>query len=470
MMSTTKRRRIGDTPAAGASKLPSGLSVAASSSPDDQQPAVEAQGLISDQYLPAWISIFRSGNGDARSLGRLATRTSKALTQLLESGNGTTDDVWVMLCHRHFDKAMYEAIPEQVRESLGPRRLLAQVGADPSVRVVEPTEAEPPFSLPDPILTQYDTSFLVRVWKGDKVIISQTVTEDELDRLFDKNFVPDIHMEEDKHTHCVSDYDGHTPRESSRDRHGGEMMIKLGEPVKLDKADLSDCKATVHLLFTTEEEEAPKCIPLLQYPGVGVTSKIVCECECSYEENSQQHINGKTLDGYWDRSGFAHTWMNETFLDLDDDGNAILDLVCDRDVKIINGLRFSLNFIFFRPFNDEEEDVWVPLEDLESYLTHFTLRFHAEQNQEFDGRCASCEDRRRSHDEHSHGPPWGWGACDDVLTPEEEGAAKWRESGVTIPHLLPHIKGIKMNKRGGGAYEEIVQNMTNEQVEPVGET
>lgn len=136
--------------------------------------------------------------------------------------------------------------------------------------------------------------------------------------------------------------------------------------------------------------------------------------------------------------------MNETFLDLDDDGNAILDLVCDRDVKISNGLRFALNFICFRSFHDDDEDVSV--EDLESYLTHFTLRFHAEQNQEFDGRCASCEDRRQSHDEHSHGPPWGWDPYEEVLTPEEEGAAKWRESGVTIPHLLPHIKGIKMNK------------------------
>lgn len=34
-------------------------------------------------------------------------------------------------------------------------------------------------------------------------------------------------------------------------------MIELGTPVKLDRADLSDCKATVHLLYTTERRNHP---------------------------------------------------------------------------------------------------------------------------------------------------------------------------------------------------------------------
>ena len=173
MMSTTKRRRIGDTPADGASKLPSGLSVASTSSfADDQQPAVEAQGLISDRYLPAWLSIFRSGNGDPKSLGRLATRTSKALTQLLESGQDNRDEIWSTLCRQQLGRDIYEAIPLTIKESLGPRRLLAQMGAGPAKRH---TAMAKKASLKEPTLTAENTTFVVKVWKDDQVIISQTV-------------------------------------------------------------------------------------------------------------------------------------------------------------------------------------------------------------------------------------------------------------------------------------------------------
>ena len=419
MMSTTKRRRIGDTPADGASKLSSGLSATASSSPGDQQSTVEAQGLISDRHLPAWLSIFRSGNGDARSLGRLATGTSKALTQLLESGNGTTDDVWVMLCHRHFDKAMYEAIPEQVRESLGPRRLLAQVGAGPAKRY---TNAAKKASLKEPILTAENTTFFVKVWEGDRVIISQAVTGDALGKLFDNKFVPDIRNECQFHYHC-GDEDHYY--DSSGNEHPGDVMMELCKPILVDKADLSGCTATVHLLFSVDGES--KCIPLLQYPSEGFTSNNVL-CHCSEEDyDGREHmVHGELRLGCWARNGIAVSHRRETFLDLDDEGDAILKLISaqdERDESIINALRLSLNFVYFHPFIDEENG-WNP-EDQETYLTHFTIRFHAEQKYD----AYVCDN---------------W-QCRMMYEPPDA-SHLWKISGVTIPHLLPHIKGIKMIK------------------------
>ena len=181
MMSTTKRRRIGDTPADGASKLPSGLSVAASNSTGDQPSAVETQRrLTSDRYLPAWLSVFRSGH-DAKSLGRLATRTSKALTQLLEAGEDNRDEIWTALCRQQLGKEIYEAIPQTVKDSMGPRRLLAQMAKDQPVHV----QRRGLHQVKDPSLTPGNITFIVKISKGDEVIVSHAVTGKELSGLFE---------------------------------------------------------------------------------------------------------------------------------------------------------------------------------------------------------------------------------------------------------------------------------------------
>ena len=416
-MSTTKRRRIDDAPADGASKLPGSLPVAAaSSSHGDQQPAVKAQGLLSDRFLPAWLSIFRSDNGDARSLGRLAARTSKALTQLLESGQDNRDEIWSILCRQQLGEEIYEAIPQTIKDSLGPRGLLVQMGAGPAKRyMATATKA----SLKEPILTAENTTFLVKVWKDDRVIISQAVTGDALSKLFDKAFVPVICEE------CAFDYycgDESSYYDSSGDEHPGDLMIELDKPVSLDKADLSGCKATVHLLFSVGGES--KCIPLLEYPGEGFTSETVL-CHCSDEDDDgQEHmIHGEPRLGDWARNGIGVANRRDTFLDLDDEGDAILKLVTaqdERDESIINGLRLSLNFVYFQPFMEH----WDPANQ-ETYLTHFTIRFHAEQKYD---ACA-CDNMQ----------------CRLWYDPPNP-FHMWKRSGVTIPHLLPHIKGIKMDK------------------------
>ena len=180
--SNSKRRRIDDTPASGASKLPSGLSVAASNSTGDQPSAVETQRrLTSDRYLPAWLSIFRSGNGDAKSLGRLATRTSKALTQLLEAGEDNRDEIWTALCRQQLGKEIYEAIPQTVKDSMGPRRLLAQMAKDQPVHV----QRRGLHQVKDPSLTPGNITFIVKISKGDEVIVSHAVTGKELSGLFE---------------------------------------------------------------------------------------------------------------------------------------------------------------------------------------------------------------------------------------------------------------------------------------------
>ena len=426
-MSTPKRRRIDDAPADGASKLPGSLSVAAaSSSPDDQhqQPAVKAQGLISDRYLPAWLSIFRSGNGDARSLGRLAARTSKALTQLLESGQDNRDEIWSILCRQQLGEEIYEAIPQTIKDSLGPRGLLVQMGAGPAKRyMATATKA----SLKEPILTAENTTFLVKVWKDDRVIISQAVTGDALSKLFDhgedfdKKFVPDIRNECHFSYYCGSEDWGHY--DSSGNDHPGDVMVELDKPISLDKADLSPgCKATVHLLFFVDGES--KCIPLLEYPGEGFTSEtVLCHCSDEDDDGREHMIHGEPRLGDWARNGIAVANRRDTFLDLDDEGDAILKLVTaqdERDESIINGLRLSLNFVYFQPFMEH----WDPANQ-ETYLTHFTIRFHAEQKYD---ACA-CDNMQ----------------CRLWYDPPNP-FHMWKRSGVTIPHLLPHIKGIKMNK------------------------
>ena len=429
----TKRRRIDGATTAGS--LP--VSFAGGGGKDDQHPAPlateaarplsNATGLLltADRYLPAWLSVFRSGAGDAKSLGRLAVRTSRALTQLLESAEGSggqggdDGEIWGILCRQELGNAIYNSVPPAVRENLGPRRLLAQMAPGPSMRYI--SRVEPIRVLPEPTITEDDTTFLVNVWKGDRVIISQAVTGEELSELFYEKLVPDIQRGCEYHYYC-GDEERHF--ESSGTVHPGDIMVKLDKPFLLDRTDLSDCKATVHLLYSIGGQKS-KCIPLLQYPGEGVISDVTCECSYdSYGEDAEFDIDGNTCSGEWVRNGIAFSHHDETFLDIDGDGEAILDLVRNEvENGIINGLRLSLNFVYFRPFQEDENGDFISKE--EGYLTHFTIRFHAEQKDD-DGR-KRCDNWRCWPEEPEPIDTW------------------WKSSGVTIPHLLPHIKGVKMD-------------------------
>ena len=445
MAAVTKRRRIDGAATTGI--LP--VAVAGGGGGDDQQPAPlaaeEARPLInaddllltSDRYLPAWLSVFRSGGGDAKSLGRLAVRTSRTLTQLLESaegsgggeGGGSDGEIWNILCRQQLGGNVYNAVPPAIRESMGPRRLLAQMAPGPSMRYT--TQDESTVALPEPTLTADNTTFLVNVWKGDRVIISQAVTGEELSELFDEDFVPDMHTECKYHNYC-GDEDGEEERyfESSGNKHPVDIMVKLDKPILLGGADLSDCKATVQLLYTIGGQK-PKCTPLLQYPSEGFISDVVCEC--SYYEETDFDVNGNICSGEWVRNGIAVSHHGETFLDLDGDGEAILNRVCSEDVSIINGLRLSLNFVYFRPFQEDENGDFKE----EGYLTHFTIRFHAERKEGRWCTNSQCGQPIESYCYAHDSPP-------DVFdTPDPR--IEWKESGVTIPHLLPHIKGVKTN-------------------------
>ena len=239
-----------------------------------------------------------------------------------------------------------------------------------------------------------------------------------MSKLFDMAFVPDIDNEAVFSYYC-GDESSHY--DSSGNEHSGDVMIELDKPVSLDKAGLSGYKAMVHLLFSVNGES--KCIPLLEYPGEGFTSAVLCQCSEEDYDGGEHMIHGELRLGSWARYGIAVSHHRGTFFDLDDDGDAILKLVRARNESIISGLRLSLNFVYFQPFIDEEES-WNP-EDQETYLTHFTIRFHAEQKND------AC-------------------VCDNwqcqMMYESPDGSRVWKRSGVTIPHLLPHIKGIKMNK------------------------
>ena len=159
-------------------------------------------------------------------------------------------------------------------------------------------------------------------------------------------------------------------------------------------------------------------------------------CECSYDEVTEFDINGNICSGDWMREGITVSNKGETFLDLDGDGEAILNRVRNEDVSIINGLRLSLMFVYFRPSQDDEN---IALEFDESYLTHFAIRFHAERKE---GRwCTNSQCGQPVESCFYHGPGH---SPPDVPDPIDT-RAEWKESGVTIPHLLPHIKGIKTN-------------------------
>ena len=429
--SNSKRRRIDDTPASGASKLLSSLSVTPTSSADDQPSDVKTQRrLTSDRYLPAWLSVFRSGNGDAKSLGRLATRTSKALTQLLEVGEDNRDEIWTALCRQQLGKEIYEAIPQTVKDSMGPRRLLAQMAKDQPVHV----QRRGLHQLKDPSLTPGNVTFIVKISKGDEVIVSHAVTGKELSGLFEPSFLPDIHEEfyEDydtaEHTVCGTrewNYYGSCEKE-----HPGEVKVELPAPVFLGEGfpDLAkSCKATVHML--TDD----RCVSLLQSSSRGT---VPTKCHCGddpYDGVEYQLPDGEYLYGDWSRGGFGQG--TEAFLDIGPEGDAILRHVeSPWGSSIMKGLRFSLNLVAFQQWyyeDDEGEHHQM------CYLDHLTFRFYAEYN--IYGQCAcECYHCRR---------------CSEVEDPPtiDQVENAWKKSGVTIPHLLDHLKGVKvqMDCEGG---------------------
>jgi hypothetical protein len=278
------------------------------------------------------------------------------------------------------------------------------------------------------------------MWRGDHVVFSQAVSGEELSELFDEDYVPHIHSENEYHNYCGDDEEEERHFESSGNKHPGDIMVKLDKPILLGGAGLSDCKATVQLLYTIGGQK-PKCIPLLQYPSEGFTSDV--HCECSDYEETDFDVNGNICSGHWVRNGITVSPHCQTFLDLDGDGEAILDRVCSEDVSIINGLRLTLNFVYFRTFPqgrswDSDDENNIALEFDESYLTHFAIRFHAERKE---GRWCTNPQCGRPIESY-----WGPPGHDSPPVPDTPDArTEWKESGVTIPHLLPHIKGIKTN-------------------------